>query len=411
MTSAVLTAPGARDSERPRRHHPSSDLPQPAVSALDGHTKHATNAVRRRWWRLALLTVGVVLAIVALRGRLPDAASTWTAVRQARTTWLFAAAVLAVVSMAAFSEQQRHLLAGFGVRMPALVSLALSYARSAMATALPGGSAVSAGYAFRHFRARGASHPVAAAVMLLSGVASVAGLALLYAGAVAAWTSPRTLALIAAITTVAALGAGQRHATRRRNAPTPTASVRLEPANSRTLLARLRRTLRETTTLARSIPTRQWLGVVALAVLNWVTDLACLLAAQHAVGLTVPARTVASAYLATQLVRQIPATPGGIGVIEATLILALTAAGAAQAPAAAAVLIYRVLSCWAMLPIGLLCWTAQKTPRMPPAWTARTAAADDISHQALNGTSNLLLTAEPMLVSMGWEPSRPPQSA
>ena len=66
-----------------------------------------------------------------------------------------------------------------------------------------------------------------------------------------------------------------------------------------------------------------------------------------------------------QLVRQIPATPGRIGVIEASLILALGAAGAGQAPAAAAVLIYRLLSCWTVLPIGLLCWTAPKSP-IPP---------------------------------------------
>ena len=31
----------------------------------------------------------------------------------------------------------------------------------------------------------------------------------------------------------------------------------------------------------------------------------------------------------------------------------------------AAVLIYRLLSCWTILPIGLICWTAQKTPATP----------------------------------------------
>src|SRR5213078_1214722 len=58
--------------------------------------------------------------------------------------------------------------------------------------------------------------------------------------------------------------------------------------------------------------------------------------------------------------------PGGIGVIEASRILALTTAGAAAAPAAAAVLIYRLLSCWTILPIGLICWTAQKTAAPAP---------------------------------------------
>jgi putative heme transporter len=71
---------------------------------------------------------------------------------------------------------------------------------------------------------------------------------------------------------------------------------------------------------------------------------ACLIAAEHAVGLTVPTRAVASAHLVTQLIRQIPLTPGVIGTTETSSILALAAGGADQA-AAAAVLIYRLLSC------------------------------------------------------------------
>ena len=110
---------------------------------------------------------------------------------------------------------------------------------------------------------------------------------------------------------------------------------------------------------------RQWLRVIALAVVNWLADLACLVAALHAVGLTTPVRTVATAYFAVQPVRQLPITPGGIGVIEASLMLTLTAAGAVAVPAAAAVLVYRLLSCWTVLPIGLICWTAQKAP-FPP---------------------------------------------
>src|SRR5690349_8801614 len=106
-------------------------------------------AAPRRWWRWAVLAAGVAVAALALRGHLPDPASTWTALRRSAPWWLVGAAGLSVVSMAAFAEQQRHLLAAFGVRVGAPTMLAVSYARSAMATALPGGSAVSAGYAFR----------------------------------------------------------------------------------------------------------------------------------------------------------------------------------------------------------------------------------------------------------------------
>jgi uncharacterized membrane protein YbhN (UPF0104 family) len=338
---------------------------------------------RRRWWRPALLVVGVAVAVLELRGHLPSAASTWTALQRSRPGWLLAAVALEAVSMGAFAEQQRQLLAAFGVRVSASVSLAVSYARSAMSMALPAGSAVSAGYAFRQFRAQGASQPVAAAVMLLSGVASVAGLALLSAGDAALTWLSRPVLLAAAVALLVAAVAGRRrlpHSTAWATAasapvatvpvPVATGSVPVAvgsaprpAATAASPVARLRDTLRDTAAMARSVPARRWVVVIALAAVNWLTDLACLVAAVRAVGLAVPAATIVVAYLAAQLVRQIPITPGGIGVIEASLVLALTAAGAATAPAAAAVLIYRLLSGWAVLPIGLACWAARK-PRV-----------------------------------------------
>ena len=332
-----------------------------------------------RPWRWGLLATGVILAAVELHGHLPSPASTWTALRQTRPGWLSAAVVLQVVSMAAFAEQQRRLLFAFGVRMPAPASLAVSYTRSAMSTALPGGSAVSAGYAFRQFRVRGASQPIAAAVTLLSAVASVAGLALLYAGAALVWTaqSGRTPVVLAAVVAavvavvVAVVGWPARRyrpirvpaATRPESAAeSRPARLKSRPARLQSRPARLKQSVRETAVLARAVAGRHWLGVLAVAAFNWSTDLACLIAALHAIGLTVPTRAVALAYLAAQLIRQIPVTPGGIGMIEASLVLALTTAGAATAPAAAAVLFYRLLSCWSILPIGLICWTVQNSP-------------------------------------------------
>lgn len=334
-------------------------------------TTHRVPAAVARWWRPVLLVAGLGAAALELHSHLPSVASMWSALSSARPGWLAVALALQMISMSMFAEQQRHLLAGFDVRMRARVSLALSYARSAMSTALPAGSAVSAGYAFRQFRAHGASQPISAAVMLLSGVASVAGLALLYAGDALSWAGPwkRTLTVLAVVAAVIMLSVRRVRGNRATPAtsadPVEIPATRWEAVGAR--LHKLARTLRETAALAATIPVRRWLVVVLFAALNWLTDLACLLAAVHAVGLAVPARAVATAYLVAQLVRQIPATPGGIGVIEASLIVALTTAGATAGPAVAAVLIYRVLSCWALIPVGMICWTTLKTPPSIPS--------------------------------------------
>jgi uncharacterized membrane protein YbhN (UPF0104 family) len=296
-----------------------------------------------RWWRPVLLLAGVGVAAYSLQGHLPSPSALWQALRGSAPVWLLTAAALSALSMAAFAEQQRHLLAAFGVRIPAARSLALSYARSAMATALPAGSAISAGYAFKQYRARGAPQGVAAAVTVLSAVASTVGLALLYLLILAdppAWT----LWLAGGVVLVAGL-----------SVPRVRAATDINATGWRRTLA-----------LAATVPARRWLTVLGIAAVNWLTDLACLLAAIHAANLAVPVQTTATAYLLAQLIRQIPLTPGGIGVIEASLVVALTTAGAPPAQAAAAVLSYRVLSCWSILPIGLACWNSLK-PRLTPA--------------------------------------------
>jgi uncharacterized protein (TIRG00374 family) len=89
---------------------------------------------------------------------------------------------------------------------------------------------------------------------------------------------------------------------------------------------------------------------------NVAADVACLLAVAHAFGLGLPIIAIVGAYLAVQIVRQLPITPGGIGLVEAGLLVALVTAGGRNTTAAAVVLIYRLLSCWLVAPVGLVAW-------------------------------------------------------
>ncbi|GAA2560720.1 hypothetical protein GCM10010435_35330 [Winogradskya consettensis] len=318
---------------------------------------------RKLWISLAMLAVATGAALISLRGHLPSAAETWSALRGADPLWLIVAVVLHSTSLVAFAEQERRLLSAFGVTMPLRRAIAMTITRSAMTMALPGGSAVAAAYGFRQFRERGANPAVAAAVTALCGITSVAGLALLYTGDALIHAGP-AIAAGAAVAATALLILARRLKRTQPAPPTnssPEASITdacspPPPAGPTTLAGKLRRLIRQTATLAAAVPPRRWLTVLTLAILNWLADLLCLLVCLRAVGLHLPFPAIAAAFLGAQLARQIPFTAGGIGVIEAGLVVTLTTLGAPPPAATAAVLTYRALTCWLILPLGTATW-------------------------------------------------------
>ncbi|MES1193619.1 MAG: flippase-like domain-containing protein, partial [Solirubrobacterales bacterium] len=81
-----------------------------------------------------------------------------------------------------------------------------------------------------------------------------------------------------------------------------------------------------------------------------------LVTAITAVGASPRFSLVLLAYVAAQLLAQIPLTPGGIGVVEAGLTATLALAGVNGGDAAVATLAYRLVSYWLMLPAGLIAW-------------------------------------------------------
>ncbi|MFD0745607.1 YbhN family protein [Phytohabitans flavus] len=97
---------------------------------------------------------------------------------------------------------------------------------------------------------------------------------------------------------------------------------------------------------------RDWASALAYAVVNWVADIACFAATAKAFDLRVSLATLAAIYLAVQIVRQVPLTPGGAGIVDTAFIAGLTAAGATAVSATAAVLAYRLLSTWLLIPVG-----------------------------------------------------------
>jgi uncharacterized membrane protein YbhN (UPF0104 family) len=96
------------------------------------------------------------------------------------------------------------------------------------------------------------------------------------------------------------------------------------------------------------------------AVGRWLFDLLALVTAIIAVGAQPRFSLVLLAYVAAQLLAQIPVTPGGIGVVEAGLTATLALAGVHGGDAAVATLAYRLVSYWLMLPAGLVAWVVHR---------------------------------------------------
>ncbi len=102
------------------------------------------------------------------------------------------------------------------------------------------------------------------------------------------------------------------------------------------------------------------LRACAAAVGRWLFDLLALAMAIQAVGAHPRFSLVLLAYVAAQLLAQIPVTPGGIGVVEAGLTATLALAGVRGGDAAVATLAYRLVSYWLMLPAGLVAWIVHR---------------------------------------------------
>jgi uncharacterized protein (TIRG00374 family) len=317
------------------------------------------------------------LAVVGLHGRLPDPREVFRVAAGAEYGWIALAALLQAVSLVAFAYQQRRILAAMGVRLGRRDALGITLASTAISIALPAGAVASTGYTIREYERAGATRQLSTAAAVVSGLCAIGGLGLLYvtwaAGLVAqnstvflTWQPFAVVAVLAALT-AAAVVAGRRmaHPGRARR--------------TRDLEGRVARAARKLLVLARdawragaALKGRDWAAALAFATVNWLADIACFAATARAFDLRVSLGTLAAIYLAVQIVRQVPLTPGGAGIVDTAFIAGLTAAGATAVSATAAVLAYRLLSTWLVIPAGggaalLRRWAVARSAAPDPA--------------------------------------------
>jgi uncharacterized protein (TIRG00374 family) len=295
------------------------------------------------------------MAVVGLLGvETAVGAPTWrgalAALRGAQPWWIAAAVFAEVASMDLFARLRRRLLAAAGVRVRMRDALAGVYVAGAVHLTVPGGAAVSTAYAFRWMREKGAGAAAVTWTLAAGGVISTLALAVLaMAGSLLVGATSNLLTLVLDAVLVVALVVGVRRLRRRPDLALVAGLhlltwrnrlLRRPPAQGKDALERLVGQLR----LVRP-GVRDWSTAMAYGVGNWLFDIACLAASMAALGVhgvTVPVLLIA--YTAGMAASGISVLPGGIGVVDTAMVLALVASGIPAAAALPAVLLYRLIS-------------------------------------------------------------------
>ena len=340
---------------------------EPVTLAVGGRPARSRVIAAARWWRVLQYPVGLLLAAVALYvvfGKRDEIAGASAYLDHLHTSWISLAVGAEVLAMVAFAALQRRLLASGRLTVGYASLTALTYAGNAIANSLPGGPAWGSVYAYRQFRRLGADEALAGWTLVAVSVCSALGLALVAAtGLAIAGTGQGgdlnlVVVIIGSVVVVAAMVAILRQ------------RVWLERVAVRILAITQRlvhRPVGDPRQLVADVSSRltaitpspvEWTQAVGWATANWLWDCGCLALCFAAVGADVPWRGLLLAYGAAQLAANLPVTPGGLGVVEGSLTIALVAYGGAQASTVAAVLLYRIISFWALLPIGYFAWGA-----------------------------------------------------
>lgn len=97
---------------------------------------------------------------------------------------------------------------------------------------------------------------------------------------------------------------------------------------------------------------------IAWAAANWLLDIAVLWLFLAAFGYRAPIAGLLVAYGLANVLAAIPLSPGGLGVIEATLIVTLVGFGVPRAAASLAVATYRLVQFWLPIPMGAAAWAS-----------------------------------------------------
>jgi uncharacterized protein (TIRG00374 family) len=310
---------------------------------------------------LVALTAGIFGLLPHLGGLARDAAG----LRRARPPFLIAAVVAEAVSLGCYAQLYRRVLAALGARIRFRLAADVIMATFFVSHLTPFGSATGTLVNASTLETEGIAAATTGEAIALSSLTSTVALLVLFGGGFAATAGRHVshqylviagiaLFLVAAVlVAVIAIGAHPAIAGRAGSwAASVARHVRpsIDPAKAGQASARL-------ASLARTALTgRDFAVSFAFAAGNWLFDLLALdlvfLALRYQPGFG----PLAVAYGAANIASAIPLTPGGLGVIEVTLVAVTVGFGAPRPTAVLAVLGYRLVQYWLPLIPGAVAY-------------------------------------------------------
>jgi len=352
VDAEVAEEPG---SETPDDAEPMEwiDVPEPV--------RRARSVLRRAWpyLRYVLGLAGAALVVWALSSHTDELSGISSIFGHLEWAWLIPAVLAEGASFVSLAFVQRRLLATGGLQASLPTLSLITLASQAIINSMPGGNAVATVYGFRWFRRLGATSSLAVWSLIATVVVGVISLALVAAAGLALAASygssldlvPVTIGVLIVTIALGALFLYQRPQravaswllrASRRLTRRPLGRMEAWLANFLAQMAAFRLSLRDV------------LWVLGWGIGNWVFDCTCFALSFLAVGAGIPWKGLLLSYGAGQLAANLPITPGGLGVVEGSITIALVAFGGNRLSTVEAVLVYRLISFWSQLVVG---WT------------------------------------------------------
>ena len=350
----------------------------------------------RRAIRTTVLMAVVVLLAVLTWSQRQELAGIGSSLAHAHLGWMVAAVVAQGASMASLAREQRRLLRVGGDRVGLGSVLATTYAGNAISTTTPiVGSGLAAVFCFRRFTRQGVDRVVASWTLVASGIFSAATLALITAvgslvmGSVSGIVAGLVTLVLIVVPLTIVLVAVDRPAVQRRIVRMLSSVLclgrRLRRRSVDGAAAEAGALVQRVVRLRLSPRSTAITAFFALA--NWGLDILCLACGLLAVGIAVPWGVLILIWAAGAGVSSLGLTPGGLGVVEATLVAGLAAAGIPAGPALAGVLVYRFIHLWLVLGAGAITLGVLNLRRRPGVVPVEGSSDDSGDHASARHSS------------------------